>query len=314
MSHLSSSGPSPTNPDSESPHGALFLVLHYLPLRELLAFQSVSRIFCDAISSDPSLWREITVQPPLSSKLSDEALLGISSRAEGTLRSLTLIDCVKISDDGLLTVVEQNPEITKLFVPGCLHLTADGMVEVVKRLHDRKGNVDQLRLRLYGLCNIKKDHLDVLNSFLCKDGSRSKSLMPSFYGSNHSSGSINNDDGRPIDVDMCPICRSVRLVFDCTRDKCRKMEQRWIECRGCFFCIARCEDCGGCIDPDHVCHSESACKHLLCIDCWLQLPKCDTCNRPYCKGHNSFVGPTTGFICQECADGDFLRNVPEAGF
>ncbi|KAF3324178.1 F-box protein SKIP28-like protein [Carex littledalei] len=312
MSHLSGSAASPTEP--ESPHGALFLVLHYLQVRELLAFQSVSRIFCDTISNDPSLWREITVQSPLSSKLTDEALLAITSRAEGTLRSLTLFSCLKISDAGLLTVVEQNPGITKLFVPGCICLTADGMVEVVKRLHERKGNVNQLRLRLRGLCNIEKDHLDVLNSFLCKDGLLSKSLMPSFYGSNHSSGSINSDDGRPIDVDMCPMCRTVRLVFDCTRDECRRMERRWIECRGCFFCIARCEDCGGCIDPENMCHAESACNHLLCIDCWLQLPKCDTCNRPYCKGHNSFVGPTTGFICQECADGDFLDNVPEAGF
>lgn len=106
-------------------------------------------------------------------------------------------------------------------MPGCIYLTADGMVEVVKRLHERKGNVNQLRLRLHGLCNIKKDHLDVLNSFLCKDGLRSKSLVPSFYGSNHLPESINSDDGRPIDVDICPMCRSVRLVFDCTRDECR---------------------------------------------------------------------------------------------
>lgn len=106
-------------------------------------------------------------------------------------------------------------------MPGCLCLTADGMVEVVKRLHERKGNANQLRLRLRGLCNIEKDHLDVLNSFLCKNGLLSKSLMPSFYDSNHSSGSINSDDGRPIDVDMCPMCRAVRLVFDCTRDECR---------------------------------------------------------------------------------------------
>lgn len=54
------------------------------------------------------------MQSPLSSKLTDESLLAITSRAEGTLRSLTLFNCLKISDAGLLTVVEQNPGITKV--------------------------------------------------------------------------------------------------------------------------------------------------------------------------------------------------------
>jgi hypothetical protein len=54
------------------------------------------------------------VQSPLSSKLTDETLLTVTSRAEGTVRSLTLVNCIKITDSRLLDVVEQNPEITKV--------------------------------------------------------------------------------------------------------------------------------------------------------------------------------------------------------
>jgi hypothetical protein len=34
---------------------------------------------------------------------------------------------------------------------------------------------------------------------------------------------LNTDDERAIDVDVYPMCRNVRLVFDCTRDDCRSV-------------------------------------------------------------------------------------------
>ncbi|XP_072982593.1 F-box protein SKIP28-like [Typha latifolia] len=291
-----------STPSSEQtdPHAALFLVLGYLRLREVLAFQSVCKLFRDAIADDCLLWQHITVEPPLSSKLTDDTLLRISSRAEGKLKSLALFHCCRITDASLLQVVDRNPGITKLYVPGCTYLTADGMVKVVKQLNERKGNLNSLRL--HGLCNITKDHLDILNSFLCKNNWQ-QVPQPSLYSYRHCV-SFDRDDGRPIDVDLCPRCRNVRLVFDCTRQDCRTMKYRWTECRGCFFCIARCEGCGGCIDFEEP-GEETACSHLLCLQCWLQLPKCNTCNRPYCKGHASFLGVSTqsaGFVCQQCEE------------
>lgn len=85
---------------------------------------------------------------------------------------------------------------------------------------------------------------------------------------------------------------------------CRAMRDRWSECRGCFFCIARCEDCGGCIDSEYL-GEETVCSHLLCLECWLRLPKCNLCNRPYCYGHEegSFASNfAAGFVCGICND------------
>ncbi|RWW03924.1 hypothetical protein BHE74_00027125 [Ensete ventricosum] len=104
------------NPDAGSSDGtgALLLVLGYLRLPELLTFQRVSRLFRDAVAGDGLLWRRVTVQRPLSGRLTDDALLRITSRAEGKLESLALMDCWKITDDGLMQVVDRNPSITKV--------------------------------------------------------------------------------------------------------------------------------------------------------------------------------------------------------
>ncbi|KAL3510517.1 hypothetical protein ACH5RR_029918 [Cinchona calisaya] len=109
----------------------------------------------------------------------------------------------------------------------------------------------------------------------------------------------------PIDVDICPKCDEVRLVFDCPRDSCRRKKQQQrqqkFECRGCYICISRCEECGICIkeeDPE-----EAACADMLCLGCWLRLPKCSFCNKPYCHQHNdlkySLVG-SSGYVCTDC--------------
>lgn len=104
------------NPDAGSSDGtgALLLVLGYLRLPELLAFQRVSRFFRDAVAGDGLLWRRVAVQSPLSGRLTDDALLRITSRAEGKLESLALMDCWKITDDGLMQVVDRNPGIAKV--------------------------------------------------------------------------------------------------------------------------------------------------------------------------------------------------------
>ena len=98
-----------------------------------------------------------------------------------------------------------------------MNLTADGVVRAVKRLTEHKVNLEHLRIR--GLSNIRREHLDILNSLVCKSNPE-QIPQQSFYG-NWNSLPPNCDDGRPIDVDICPKCMNIRLVFDCTRENCR---------------------------------------------------------------------------------------------
>ncbi|XXG81855.1 hypothetical protein AAC387_Pa09g2407 [Persea americana] len=103
-----------------------------------------------------------------------------------------------------------------------------------------------------------------------------------------------------IDVDICPKCNEVRIVFDCPREgRC----QKW-SCRGCLFCIVRCKECGGCISLEEVETGETVCPDCVCSECWLHLPKCVLCNRPSCSQHlylqsRSFPG-SPDFTCELC--------------
>ena len=72
-------------------------------------------------------------------------------------------------------------------------------------------------------------------------------------------------------------------------------------CRGCGFCIPRCVECGVCVDDVG---EESACSHILCLNCWLLLPKCRICNRPLCSTDRlAFpLDLASSFTCDPCSD------------
>jgi len=96
-------------------------------LRELLACARACRGLRDAVAGDPLLWRRLAVEPPLSHRITDEALLALADRAGGTLRSLHLLGCPRVSDAGLLRVVQRNPGITEVLrwphpLPPCMKL------------------------------------------------------------------------------------------------------------------------------------------------------------------------------------------------
>ena len=84
-------------------------------LSELLACWRVCRLLGEAVAGDPLLWRRVVVEPPLSNRVTDEVLLKLTARAEGTLRSLHLLGGFHVSDTGLLRVVEHNPRVTEVF-------------------------------------------------------------------------------------------------------------------------------------------------------------------------------------------------------
>ncbi|CAO2188276.1 unnamed protein product [Urochloa humidicola] len=273
------SGAGASSPSPGEPHDALLLALGHMRLRELLASARACRGLRDAVAGDPLLWRRLSVGPPLSHRITDEALLALTDRAGGRLRSLHLLGCPRVSDDGLLRVVQRNPDLTEF-------------------LHECKGDLS--RVRLHGICKMTKHHLDVINSLICRSSQQDAQAL---YYNHRVHEVLNTDDSRPIDVDMCPLCRNVRLVFDCTRKDCREVKDGWTRCRGCFFCVARCETCGGCIDLEELGETGLACSDFLCMDCWLKLPKCSTCNRPYCERHSNLkenLSPSGQFTCQEC--------------
>lgn len=100
--------------EAMAPHEALFLVLTYLPLLELLSMNQVCTSLRDAVNKDVLSWLNIIVEKPLNLRLCDQILMKITSKANGRLRTLALMNCAKITDDALQRVIEQNPLINKV--------------------------------------------------------------------------------------------------------------------------------------------------------------------------------------------------------
>lgn len=109
-----------------------------------------------------------------------------------------------------------SPLYLQLFVPRCTGLTADGLVKIIQFLHKCKGNLSHVRL--HGICKMTNHHLEVINSLICRSSQQDAQAL---YYNHRVHEVLNTDDSRPIDVDVCPLCRNVRLVFDCTRKDCR---------------------------------------------------------------------------------------------
>lgn len=100
------------------PPDALFYALTcgFLGVRDLLAVERVCKSLRDAVQSDPLLWRNFHIDYPLSHKINDDALLLLANRAGGQLQSLSLVDCLMITDHGLKKVLESNPGLTKVCI------------------------------------------------------------------------------------------------------------------------------------------------------------------------------------------------------
>uniref|UniRef100_A0A803N2Y5 F-box domain-containing protein n=1 Tax=Chenopodium quinoa TaxID=63459 RepID=A0A803N2Y5_CHEQI len=232
------------------PHQALYFVLAYLPLQQFLQMSQLCKSLRDSIRDDVLVWLNLVVEKPLSRRLTDRILMNITSKAHGRLRTLALLNCFKITDDGLLKVVIANPLLTK------------------------------------------KEHLLILESCITKTPEN----KPRFYHKYWSSSFRSIDeDARMIDVEVCPKCEEVKLVFHCPKET---------ECIGCIQCILRCEVCGRCVsDEDEDDQGETICNDVVCLDCWLRLPKCNHCNKPFFPRHaDEQLGPlgSLGFVCEVC--------------
>lgn len=288
------------------PHEALFFVLSYLPLFELLSMSAVCVSLRDVVKHDVLLWLQIVVDWPLNYRLSDEILGRIARKADGRLRTLALIKCPKISDSGLQEVVEKNPLLTKLYVPACTSLTPGGVVRAVITLSQHSHNLNTLMIG--GIYRLKKsEHLEVLKYHLLINRSQQLQQKPQqqqqrqqyllYHKHSDPSKWLSNEYQPMIDVEICPKCHDIRRVYDCSRERC-KIKQ---DCRACNNCIPRCEECGGCTNDGDDEIEYAICSDVLCLSCWLQLPKCKHCNMPYCKRHrDNATSSGGGFVCENC--------------
>ncbi|KAF5442767.1 hypothetical protein F2P56_035390 [Juglans regia] len=283
------------------PHEALFLVLAYLPLFELLAMGEVCMSLRDAVHKDVLPWLNIIVERPLNLRLTDEILKNIASKAIGRLKTLALMNCVKITDDGLQSVIDRNHGINKLYIPTCTGLTSGGVIRAVKTLSEHNHSLKSLRIN--GIYNIEKEELEILRSYLQMNLSQQMQQPMLFH---HRNLSMFSNKSEPlIDVDICPKCKDVRMVYDCPREACKRKNKKLMHptagCKGCNLCIPRCEECGGCLESEEI--EETACGDSLCSECWLKLPKCNFCNRPYCNQHTHRQckhSSSSDFVCDVC--------------
>lgn len=98
----------------EVPHDAFKFCLMYLGVKDLLSVERVSSYLRSEVRGEPLLWKSIHIEQPLNEKITDDILFELASRADGTLRSLSLVQCPKITDDGINRVLKTNPRLTKV--------------------------------------------------------------------------------------------------------------------------------------------------------------------------------------------------------
>ncbi|XP_012845967.1 PREDICTED: F-box protein SKIP28-like [Erythranthe guttata] len=239
---------------SSSPNEAIFFVLAYLPLFELLRVSRVCKSLRDAVNDDVLLWMKIVVAGAL------------------------------------------------LHIPGCTNLSPAGIIESVKLLTNTNNSNHRLQsLRINGIHSIKKDDLETLENLMMINRTK-KERNKIFYHENDAA-----IDRNSIDVEVCPKCEQMGIVFDCPRG-CE------YGCRGCEMCTRRCAECGICIRGDHDGELEEAsCAYALCLKCWLTIPKCCFCSRAYCDEHacrqlHRVSDSSAGFVCGGCRSRNPFEN------
>ncbi|KAK7381016.1 hypothetical protein VNO78_33540 [Psophocarpus tetragonolobus] len=256
-----------------APHDALFFVLGYLCVRDLLSVERVCKSLCDAVRGDPLLWRTLHIDSPLNERITDDTLVNLTNRAQGTLQCLNLVNCLRITDSGLGRVLQSNTRLVKLSVPDCIRLTIEGILFNLRALKSSgKSGIKYLRIGgLAGVCHVTDQQFEELKELLDASKYLQKGdQKPQFYSGEYSH--VICGDDRAIDIDVCPRCKKLRPVYDCPAESCQQKHQAAQLCRGCTVCIARCIHCGRCIkDYDY---EETFCLDLLCLNCLNQFLHC----------------------------------------
>ncbi|XP_039061430.1 F-box protein SKIP14-like [Hibiscus syriacus] len=260
-------GVSDDDSEGDAPNTALFYTLGYLGVKDLLGVERVCKSLRDVVRSDPLLWRNIHIKHSLSKRITDDALLKLTSRAQGTIECLSLVGCKMITDDGLRRVLESNPKLNKLSVPECTRLSIEGILFNLKALKSA-GFSGIKHLRIGGSFSVTEEQFGELKLLLGKHNSmQSGEPKPQFFCQGQSY--LMSDDDRAIDIEVCPRCQKLKLVYDCASQRCRRTNHAAQLCRACILCIARCIRCGCCFkDCDY---EETFTLDLLCFNCRKQM-------------------------------------------
>ncbi|XP_037478236.1 F-box protein SKIP14-like isoform X2 [Triticum dicoccoides] len=226
-----------------APHDGMMYALAYLGLRDILATEMVCKSLHSWIRSELS-WKCIHIEPVLSGKISDPDLLFLTQKIPGALQCLNINDCINITDNGLNAVLQSNPTLTKLSIARCPRLTLDGLIANLKSFN-MKAVSGIKSLRIDKNFNLPKEDYEELLSLLSIDKRQElHNWAPRFRHSNHFL--LDCNDGYALDIEMCPICQSYKLVFDCPEVECS--DKRSGKCRACEVCIKRCRQCGRCLE------------------------------------------------------------------
>ncbi|KAF7009745.1 hypothetical protein CFC21_024248 [Triticum aestivum] len=227
-----------------APHDGMKYALAYLGLRDILATEMVCKSLHSWIRTHSLVWKCIHVEPVLSGKITDPDLLRLTQKIPGDLQCLNINDCINITDNGLNAVLQSNLRLTKLSIARCPRLTLDGLIANLKSFNMKA--VSGIKcLRIDKNFNLPKEDYEELLSLLSIDKRQElHNRAPRFRHSNHFL--LDCNDGYALDIEMCPICQSYKLVFDCPEAECS--DKRSGKCRACEVCIKRCRQCGRCLE------------------------------------------------------------------
>ncbi|CAA6668099.1 unnamed protein product [Spirodela intermedia] len=243
-----SSGWGDVHSGTGAPHDGLTFALAYLDIPDLLSVERVCKTLHYTVREDPLLWRCIHIGPPLNNMITDDSLLRLTWRAKGSLECLSLTECSQITDSCLSRILKDNLKLRKdpqaPGGPGIRHLAVGG------------------------LYNIKREHYDELKTLLCLDGRpQLGARKPRFYHLRRSA-TCSGADGPTIDIEACPVCENIRVIYDCPLADCRRGPSG--RCRACSICISRCNQCGRCIHGHE--YEETFFLEWICFPCMNYLP------------------------------------------
>ncbi|KAI3907422.1 hypothetical protein MKX01_036339 [Papaver californicum] len=259
--------------DGEFPYKRLLFALSYLNVQDLMSVEMVCRFFRSTVQGNAFLWKDIHIdRPALSKWITDDALLRLTNRAQGNLRTLSLVKCCKITDDGLKRLLERNQRLIKLNVPGCTALTVEGIVKTLENFQSTNTPPGIKQLRVGERYDVKKIDFEKLMSLMaaaedCRQKSNVKN--PRFYQHCYSLPCDDDDDDCAMDIEVCPRCQMFRKIYDCPAESCQGKKVESQLCRGCRFCISRCYQCGRCINDIE--NEETFILEPLCSDCCKQV-------------------------------------------
>lgn len=100
--------------DNANVHPAFGFSLYHLGVKDLLSVSMVCKSLHTTVCDDSLLWKHIHICQPLNEKITEESLLHLTKRAQGTMQCLRLVDCCRITDDCLKRVLECNPQVVKV--------------------------------------------------------------------------------------------------------------------------------------------------------------------------------------------------------